>query len=880
MVLGWWLASCDRPAPRTVLRPREVEARPTELAEGQEEEEREHEQRRERFEARHLTPPDVDWRAVERANAEAAIQRATERRRTALPAAVTFVERGSDNQAGSSWQVVKTADHLYSGSDRGGLWRRDRDDPDSWTPIGDELYGGVHHLAVLPAVGAEPEVLFTSPEQGPFFHRSDDGGATWTVPGGLGGVWNVRGVAASTDGSARLWVLGMEGYEGRLYASQDRGRTFTLALSLGTWGDLWVDRVGGSGVIVAGIDGVARSLDGQTFEAGPVPTGLSEVRLAASEATDPPTVYLAARDGGAWDLWRDQPEVDPAARWLRVGGLEDFWHAFAASTRDPGLLAWGGVDLHVSRDGGVTAASPNTWDEYYADPESNLHADIMALDVTPEADGGETWYAGTHGGPYRSADGWRTAHNLALRGMRIGQYYGSHTSWTDPTRVLVGAQDQGLQSGTLRSGMPAERAVFTQEVSGDYGHLVSLTEGSHDRVAMVYPGFVLVRLELDGQPFHLYYDFPPAETPWWLPVLVSEPRGRDAFYFLGKGLWRYEAEDDDPYYAVERWTDTDFGLSPYEQLSGLGFDPFEPKYAWLVTTAGRMFRSEDGARTFRRAAVDLPFGSYYYGSALVVSRLRPGGTPVLYVGGSGYGGDPVWRSLDGGKTFEPWSDGLPATLVNTLVELRDGTGRMVAGTETGVWVRDAEGAGPWVDVSSGAAPVTSWYSAAVLPDQNTVRFSTYGRGLWDVRFDEPGEGCFAARDDDEDGAYCDVDCDDGDPDRFPWPADEVCDGIDHDCVDSEGDPDGDGHPACSDCDSTDPGVNPGAAELRCDGVDQDCDGADACPDHTLAGGGCRCDGARGGPGAPGLLAFLLIARRRRDSGPTGWRSGGAVRKGT
>jgi hypothetical protein len=846
----------DDGARRVVRSPVPVErARPTEVAQTMEEEERSHETRREAFERRHRAPPGVDWRAVERDNAARAITRANERRRSAPPPYPAWLERGSDNQAGSSWEVVPTGDALYSGSDRGGLWRA-APDGSGWEPIGDVLFGGVHFLAVLPARERLPEVLLTSPVAA-FPHRSEDGGATWTVPGGLEAVTEVRGLAASTDGQERVWLSGLVGQTGRLFVSDDRGATFRDLFEVGPWGDLWVHRDGGSAVVTASTDRMLVSADGRTFATKPVPEGLAEVRVAASESTDPLTVWLAGRRGGTWSLFRwDEPS------WTELGPLPDFWWVFTASIRDPALLAYGGVDLHVSRDAGATFSSPNTWDEYYADPATKLHADLMALSTVPGPDGTETWYVGTHGGPYRSDDGWRTARNLALRGLRIGQYYASHTDRTDADRVLVGSQDQGLQSGRLGDAAGPTRAVFEQEISGDYGHLVSLSGGSHDRVAMVYPGFVLVRVGLPGGVgAPLYYDYPPGESPFWLPVLVAEPRGRNAFWFLGTSLWRYRAEPDRTDFDVEEWTRTDLGLEGYEQLSGLVFAPTDPERAWLVSTAGRIWRSDDGARRWEALGGGLPFGSYYYGTALVASRRREG---TLYVGGSGYDGRPVWRSTDAGTSFEAWSEGLPPTTVNALVELRDGSGRVLAGTDTGVWLRGPDDA-EWVDVSSGAAPITTYWSAELLPDENTVRWSTYGRGLWDLRFAEPGEGCFSDRDDDGDGAACDVDCDDGDPDTAPGVVDDVCDGVDHDCVASEGDADGDGHLDCADCEPDDPDVFPWAPDAPCDGIDQDCDGYDACDSTPRA---CGCAGAPAASGAAWLLAPVaaaLSSRRRRTS---------------
>lgn len=855
----WWLAACS---PRTVVvrSPVDVEAAPTEVAQGEEEEEGSREARDEAFERRHVAPPGVDWRAVERGNAAAALARATLRRRARAAGPATFLERGSVDQAGSSWELVRGETSYWSGADTGGLWRATRGPGDratDWTPVGDDLWGGVHHLVVLPARGGEPETVVATPV-GAYLHRSEDGGATWTEPAGLAGLSEVRGMYA--DGADRVWLLADRG----LLRSDDRGRSFSEVRAVQRGGDLWVDRTGGPGVVVATPDELSYAADGASFvDLGLPVQNADEVRVAASEATEPPTVYLATRRGygGTWQLWARSGDT-----WLDRGTTGDLWWVITASIRDPRLVAYGGVNLHVSRDGGETFRAPNTWEEYYGDPAHKLHADIMSVSVQPDDDGGETWFAGTHGGPYRSRDQWESAENLGLHGVRVGQYYSVLTDRTAPDFVLVGAQDQGLQFGEIRDDSPLTAARFTQEVSGDYGHLVSLTAGSFDRVAMVYPGFVLVRSSSGpgraGLP--LRYGYPPGESPWWLPVLAAEPKGKNAFYFLGRSLWRYEARPDSVDYDVESWTDTDFRLGPYDLLSALAFHPFDPTLAWVVSTDGRIWRSEDGARSFRRADEGLPFGDYYYGTALVVARRGAYGSadPTLYVGGTSYEGAPVWRSTDGGRSFRPWSEGLPPTSVNTLVELRDGTGRLVAGTDTGVWMRAPDG-DAWTDLSAGAGPIVQWYEAEVLPDEDTVRFATYGRGVWDVRFAEPGEGCFAARDDDGDGMPCDVDCDDGDPAFAPGVEDLVCDGVDHACAGTEGDADGDGRPDCGDCAPDDPTIYPYAPEVSCDDIDQDCDGRDRCGEGASTCG-CAAPGAAGWP-APLALVPALVARRRRQA---------------
>lgn len=120
---------------------------------------------------------------------------------------------------------------------------------------------------------------------------------------------------------------------------------------------------------------------------------------------------------------------------------------------------------------------------------------------------------------------------------------------------------------------------------------------------------------------------------------------------------------------------------------------------------------------------------------------------------------------------------------------------------------------------------------------------------------------------DADGALADVDCDDGNPARFPG-ADEVCDGVDNDCdLEVDDDPidgipgyedaDGDGYGAdppvivaCErspslvdrggDCDDTRADFHPGAPE-GCDGLDGDCDPTTS-EDGTVSIATVRYDG--------------------------------------
>jgi hypothetical protein len=108
---------------------------------------------------------------------------------------------------------------------------------------------------------------------------------------------------------------------------------------------------------------------------------------------------------------------------------------------------------------------------------------------------------------------------------------------------------------------------------------------------------------------------------------------------------------------------------------------------------------------------------------------------VAYVGGSGYSGPAVRRTLNGGA---PWVPLAPMACRRRWCTRwsRRPTAALFAGTETGRYRLDP-GSSTWVDITANEAPVTIWWSAEYVASANCARFGTYGRGIWDYSLDEP-----------------------------------------------------------------------------------------------------------------------------------------------
>ena len=734
-------------------------------------------QRRKRwFQERHRAPDGVDWRAIERDNGLAQLEKRNSlANRRAGPDGFggVWVERGSDNQSGrmhdARWNADKTA--LYAGSSLGGIWRGTLEGTE-WEPLGDNLYGGAHRLAVLPpAAPGGPDVLIAA-SNGGLIHRTVDGGQTWSVPEGIPEAWQVRRVTQTTDGAFTVFIV-LEDRTGShgLYRSVDNGASFQEIFDLESYrGDVWVPRDGGSDLYMLYADDLRISEDqGDSWVTlGAIPGDVIGGELAGSEAGAPR--FWVAMDG---HLWRSD---DGGNTWSISVALEDYWGRMDASIVDVDVVAWGGVEVHMTTNGSDFDIV-NGWGDYYADPYRKLHADVMGIGVLADGDG-EVWYIGTDGGLYTSEDTLDSVENLSMTGLRVSQYYSTLTSSVDPAHVAAGAQDQGYQvtSSMAQSGTVLD---FEQIISGDYGHLTS-ADGSHDYVYSVYPGFILAQVGAED-PSLEYIDFPGGGNHAWLPPIVAEPKRKKNFFFPGAQIHRYKLGNDDTW-SPELYSEHMFSSDGYEYVSALTFSPIDPERAYAATNYGRLFVSEDKARTWTESSDIGPQGQWLYGAALVASSSD---IDTVWVGGSGYGSPAVYRSKDGGHTWKPFNDGLPDTLVYALVEAPDGSGALFAGTETAAYRRDKGGDESWVDITDAAAPVTTYWSAEALQHENTIRFGTYGRGIWDYQLDPDGMGCFPPVDRDGDGVDCDTDCNDDAPDIYPG-ATEVCgDALDNNCDPSD-----------------------------------------------------------------------------------------------
>lgn len=675
----------------------------------------------------HGTAPGVDWRAIERASDESERARRARHRKLGLAPSAPgcWREVGSRNQSGQTRCAALAPDgSLLLGSANGGLWRGNLEGQ-GWRPLSDDLGGGVDEVLAFDLQDREVLLL----RRGADVFRSSDGGESWERAAGLDKLVSARRMLrldAGTEAAGTIFLLGttQAGQAARaflqtaLFVSTDGGQSFALRWrSARAWsGDLaWESDASELWLLHAG--GLLRSSDlGLNFASVVLLDGQAkEGRLVLSD-TRAYALMLADDDfvlHGYGEYAGKQ----------RLAEMEDCFGTLGVLSGEHDTLFVGGMELLRSTDGGANFTSVNSWTAYYDDPLHSLHADVRGFDSLLDADGASLLLAHTDGGSYLSRDCGRNWTNICARDLGVGQVYDTLTDCLEPQRLAMGTQDQGYQVGLVEASTGRGPSTDTEQLlSGDYAYLVS-GDGTHARIFASYPDFMLIaqgagaaRLSRSAWPQGAQYA--------WMPPLVADPSDPQACFMLGDKLYRFSPARSGRYRA-QHFGEGRFDLQGANFLTAMAFSPADAQHVVAADDSGARHLSRDGGQTWTRSADD---GAGAEGFRPMVVAAHPAQSETFVVAGSGYGGASVRLSVDGGLTWSRFDQGLPATLVLDVCFFDEDT--LYAATEAGPW-RWRRESGVWEPLAGESAPCTTYWSVEVLPLAGSVRFGTYGRGVWD-----------------------------------------------------------------------------------------------------------------------------------------------------
>jgi hypothetical protein len=427
--------------------------------------------------------------------------------------------------------------------------------------------------------------------------------------------------------------------------------------------------------------------------------------------------------------------LDTGATWTAIREMpaKPWTVGLFISPSQPETMSFGAVELFYNEHPDSSFIKTGNWWEYYDAVDTEIHADIMYINEFKTKDDVPFILISNHGGLSITYDYFKNLENLGLNGLTVSQYYSVRTDPIKSDIVYAGTQDQGFQRGKI---IGDEIAAFDQIISGDYGHIIFTKNGEH--LWTVYPdGWVTIYDNPQQEGFSSSIELSLDNAVWIPPLIPSADPNEDVIYVLGGNMDGDENAShiiklthNDGFIDAEQMQ-FDFQSLGVNRLSAFAIDPTNQNKWYVASTNGQFLYSDDAGISWNITQVALAGGQYLYGSNILVSKNDPN---VIYLSGSGYSVAPVWKSTNGGISFESISEGLPPTVAYAIVSNTDES-ILFAATEAGPYVYVAS-ENQWYDMLGVSAPNQNNWSVEFLEDQNVVRFGTYGRGIWDFQIEE------------------------------------------------------------------------------------------------------------------------------------------------
>ena len=707
--------------------------------------------------------PGVNWRELERESARALAQS----RPLVLGVSGiesfaggqvvgTWEERGSKNQAGSVDKVayVPETDQIYAfGAEVvnsiGGrsLWRGNRDGT-GWTILNDDYFLEPRCLEAFFPQGSNAIRLVSAAHKTPMY--SDDEGATWTesiidITGNEGGPDDMLRMPGQPD-TIYFLVNSFEpsvgGNRVHVYRSTDAGDTFNEVFATVTpnvtKAAIWAPKTGDKAYVIVG-GHTLHIIDSASVTNVPT-SGLPnqvDVEIAGAKVGNTTTIYVLADD---FEIYKT---TDEGASWQYVGNAPDNAGGpnFNCSPTDPDKLLFGFVNMFFSNDGGASWEEANHWSEYYSNIDL-LHADMMHTEYAETSAGEEFLLVANHGGIHVTYDHFQETTNISKNGLNVSQYYDVLTIPDQPQYVFAGTQDQGWQwNENATSGGVLD---FDQPLSGDYDGLFLTRNNQSWWNQFPFGFFRYTHTATDaGNGHNSSYDVNGQDTPYWyMPTakLRSDPSGNSILVGggsitggSGSHLIKLTASVTGNHSITASQYNFDFRAAAGGStlISAIEQPAHDPDLYYVTTQNGRFFRSEDGGTTWTMTVGhNGPGDTWIYNAYILASTIN---TDVVWTSGGGFGTPAVYKSTDRGETFEPMNNGLPDCRVQHLVNTPDES-LMFAATSVGPFVYVAAD-DQWYSLLGATTPL-NWYTAVeYIEALDTVRFSTFGRGIWDFRLE-------------------------------------------------------------------------------------------------------------------------------------------------
>lgn len=640
-------------------------------------------------------------------------------------------------------------ERIWAGAAGGGVWQS-KDAGQTWASCwNDQDILNIGSLAVDPK---NPDTIYCGTGEanlsldsypGVGLYKSIDAGRTWQLIASVDrtGIPRHLGVIAIDPYNSNHVLLAGVGYAevsqanefGGMYVSNDGGVTWkreTFVSAQNYWCHSIVFHPKKKGTIFASFteqgarSGIWRSTDGgktwEQLQSGlPDPARFGRTALAIS-LSNPQVLFAFAKDeaSGSKDLLLGVfRSANGGNTWKSVEGEHfaeeaqiSYGNSIVIHPTDPNTVICGGVDLHRTRNGGLTWRKIT--DTYLERTDSKYaHADHHAL-LMPAAVPGRV-YDGNDGGLDVSddaGDNWKNRSN----GLAVTMFYDLEVAQTDPLVFGGGAQD----NGTIITKIGVASSFF--ELLGGDGGWIVIDPKNAGHIYASYQQFQIYRFR-GGKPIKVSPRASSDEQESvWMCYIAMDPANSKIVFTGSYRVWR-TTNDGDSWNIVSPSLDG-------STISAIEIASANPKRVYVGTENGGFFRSLDGGDHWspNLSSSILP------GHTITRLETHPKDANLLYATVANFGHAHVFRSKDGGMVWENVDKGqLPDVPHHAVLIRADEPNLVYVGNDAGVFVLDTT-TGSWMNLTK-KLPNAMVVDLVYHDKEGTLHAATYGRSIWRLK---------------------------------------------------------------------------------------------------------------------------------------------------
>ena len=654
---------------------------------------------------------------------------------------------------------------VYLGAAQGGVWKT-TDGGASWQPLTDKQPSlAVSALALDPR---NPDTIYVGTGEphpgldnyyGAGILKSTDGGATWQQLGadtftGLG----IASIVIDPNNSNVIYVASSRtGVEGSatpvrgVFKSTNGGSTWTALLTCqDCYGasDLVMDPRNPSTLYAAFWSyGIFKSTNGGAnwtqLTNGLPGSNFRRVELAISPSN--PLVLYAGYDYSAQGQYEGAllfKTVDGGSSWTWLQQAPNYctgqcWYdnIIAVSPTNPNVVYLGGSANYqwqpVTRIKEVVVRSSDggtTWQDMSPNDSvaHTLHPDMHAIAFDPQNP--NTIWVGNDGGVWKSTDGGRTWVNRNTN-LATLQFTGIALHPTNASIVFGGMQDNNKAKTTgatawdaLDVGDGGYAAIDPFNPQYYYGSRYGISFQRNDQGGTApVDDWPIKTNGINQQDRALFY------APFAL-----DPSTAGVAYYGTYRLYRTTNRGDD-------WTpisgDLTKGAATAGSISTIAVAPSDPRTIYVGTSDGNVqVTTNTGGSWTNVTKAPLP---NRWVSEIAVAHNAPRTAYVVFNGFNIHTPDTpghVFKTTDGGATWQNISSNLPDVPVLSIVLDRDAPGIIYIGTDVGVFRSTNDGAS-WAPFNDGL-PNVAVVDLALNPNTDILVAATHGRSVYKVQLGE------------------------------------------------------------------------------------------------------------------------------------------------